>query len=133
MNTPVREGETIEGSRTMRNRPYPVLKCSEKSTLMGAANLSVDRNAEYVDVVTVRGVSLKRAATNRQGHKTPQRRCYEAVTKVVNKLRDRPELLERFDYRPPPRAEREPRADEVERLRASRGPLPAALESGEAR
>ena len=28
MNTPVREGETIEGSRTMRNRPYPVLKCS---------------------------------------------------------------------------------------------------------
>ena len=26
--TPVREGETIEGSRTMRNRPYPVLKCS---------------------------------------------------------------------------------------------------------
>ena len=30
MNTPVREGETIEGSRTMRNRPYPVLKCSRK-------------------------------------------------------------------------------------------------------
>ena len=28
MNIPVREGETIEGSRTMRNRPYPVLKCS---------------------------------------------------------------------------------------------------------
>ena len=28
MNTPVREGETIEGSRTMRKRPYPVLKCS---------------------------------------------------------------------------------------------------------
>ena len=28
MNTPVREGETIEGSRTMRNRPYPVLKCA---------------------------------------------------------------------------------------------------------
>ena len=28
MNTPVREGETIEGSRTMRNRPYQVLKCS---------------------------------------------------------------------------------------------------------
>jgi len=24
----LREGETIEGSRTMRNRPYPVLKCS---------------------------------------------------------------------------------------------------------
>ena len=31
MNTPVREGETIEGSRTTRNRPYPVLKCSTKS------------------------------------------------------------------------------------------------------
>jgi len=30
MNTPVREGETIEGSRTMRNRPYPVLKCSKE-------------------------------------------------------------------------------------------------------
>ena len=28
MNTPVRVGETIEGSRTMRNRPYQVLKCS---------------------------------------------------------------------------------------------------------
>ena len=26
---PVREGEPIEGSRTMRNRPYPVLKCSK--------------------------------------------------------------------------------------------------------
>ena len=39
MNTPVREGETIEGSRTMRNRPYPVLKCSTKpliqSTTLG--------------------------------------------------------------------------------------------------
>ena len=30
MNTPGREGETIEGSRTMRNRPYPVLKCSSR-------------------------------------------------------------------------------------------------------
>ena len=30
MNTPVRVGETIEGSRTMRNRPYQVLKCSIK-------------------------------------------------------------------------------------------------------
>ena len=30
MNTPVREGETIEGSRTMRNRHYPVLKGSSK-------------------------------------------------------------------------------------------------------
>ena len=26
----MREGETIEGPRTMRNRPYPVLKCSIK-------------------------------------------------------------------------------------------------------
>ena len=33
MNTPVREGETIEGSRTMRNRPYPVLKCSSAEEL----------------------------------------------------------------------------------------------------
>ena len=33
MNTPVREGETIEGSRTMRNRPYPVLKCSSTKQL----------------------------------------------------------------------------------------------------
>ena len=31
MNTPVREGETIEGSRTMRNRPYQVLKSQETS------------------------------------------------------------------------------------------------------
>ena len=30
MNIPVREGETIEGSRTTRNRPYPVLKCSKQ-------------------------------------------------------------------------------------------------------
>ena len=37
MNTPVREGETIEGSRTMRNRPYPasaqVLKKGEGGVL----------------------------------------------------------------------------------------------------
>ena len=33
MNTPVRVGETIEGSRTMRNRPYPVLKCSSAMAL----------------------------------------------------------------------------------------------------
>ena len=26
----MREGETIEGSRAMRNRPYPVLKCSHR-------------------------------------------------------------------------------------------------------
>ena len=32
MNTPVRVDETIEGSRTMRNRPYPVLKCSSTYT-----------------------------------------------------------------------------------------------------
>ena len=32
MNTAARprEGETIEGSRTMRNRPYPELKCSSR-------------------------------------------------------------------------------------------------------
>ena len=35
MNTPVREGETIEGSRTTRNRPYPVLKCSSTSYVRG--------------------------------------------------------------------------------------------------
>ena len=28
---PPTEGETIEGSRTMRNRPYPVLKCSSSN------------------------------------------------------------------------------------------------------
>ena len=33
MTTPVRVGETIEGSRTMRNRPYPVLKCSSAQVL----------------------------------------------------------------------------------------------------
>ena len=38
MNTPVREGETIEGSRTMRNRPYPVLKCSNH---VGNASLKI--------------------------------------------------------------------------------------------
>ena len=44
MNTPVREGETIEGSRTMRNRPYPVLKCSRprvEAALLWAAVESV--------------------------------------------------------------------------------------------
>ena len=35
MNTPVREGETIEGSRAMRNRPYPVLKCSSAQETKG--------------------------------------------------------------------------------------------------
>ena len=32
MCIPVREGETIEGSRTTRNRPYPVLKCSRMTS-----------------------------------------------------------------------------------------------------
>ena len=32
MNTPVREGEPIEMSRTMRNRPYPVWQCSKVLT-----------------------------------------------------------------------------------------------------
>ena len=50
MNIPVREGETIEGSRTTRNRPYPVLKCSSPSithTLMLCVrSLRFDRNLE---------------------------------------------------------------------------------------
>ena len=33
MSTPAREGETIEGSRTTRNRPYPVLKCSRSNSI----------------------------------------------------------------------------------------------------
>ena len=41
MSTPAREGETIEGSRTMRNRPYQVLKCSERlEHLLGFQNFS---------------------------------------------------------------------------------------------
>jgi len=40
MNIPVREGETIEGSRTTRNRPYPVLKCSSKKE-------TYDKNRRY--------------------------------------------------------------------------------------
>ena len=43
MNTPVREGETIEGSRTMRNRPYPVLKCSSAQVRVVAEPASVRR------------------------------------------------------------------------------------------
>jgi len=49
MNTPVREGETLEGSRTMRNRPYPVLKCSKRriSALQSrAAGISMKSNEE---------------------------------------------------------------------------------------
>ena len=44
MNTPVREGETIEGSRTTRNRPYPVLKCSRVT-----ANLEMCTLGWHVD------------------------------------------------------------------------------------
>ena len=45
MNTPVREGETIEGSRTMRNRPYPVLKYHAESTLSSAQVLKCSNTA----------------------------------------------------------------------------------------
>ena len=46
MNTPVREGETIEGSRTMRNRPYPVLKCSSAhQVLYSCAKRQAQRRA----------------------------------------------------------------------------------------
>ena len=47
MNTPVRVGETIEGSRTVRNRPYQVLKCSrrqEVTSLSAAYQLVVGRH-----------------------------------------------------------------------------------------
>ena len=54
------------------------------------------------------------------------RRCYEAVTAVVNKRQVQPELLASVDYSPPPPAERRPRADEVQRLAPTRGPQPAA-------
>ena len=43
MITPAREGETIEGSRTMRNRPYPVLKCSSFSIFASKAPAAAAR------------------------------------------------------------------------------------------
>ena len=43
MNTPVREGETIEGSRTTRNRPYPVLKCSSAQVLPHPAHSAEEK------------------------------------------------------------------------------------------
>ena len=43
MNTPVREGKTIEGSRTMRNRPYPVLKCSSRCAAAREPDLGAGR------------------------------------------------------------------------------------------
>ena len=72
MNTPVRVGETIEGSRTMRNRPYPVLKCSSKYSPVSAAftDLVIEKkNASYdygavsqTDLVIEKKMSLGRAA-----------------------------------------------------------------------
>ena len=43
MNTPVRVGETIEGSRTMRNRLYPVLKRSSWLCVSRLAGLGAER------------------------------------------------------------------------------------------
>ena len=47
MNTPVREGETIEGSRTMRNRPYQVLKqvlkCTNNKQFLYIGNRTISR------------------------------------------------------------------------------------------
>ena len=43
MNTPVREGETVEGSRTTRNRPYPVLKCSMRRPDLDVTDRRSDR------------------------------------------------------------------------------------------
>jgi len=49
MNTPVREGETIEGSRTMRNRPYPVLKCSSEAADCTPSAPSAPTSCEVTD------------------------------------------------------------------------------------
>ena len=47
MSTPAREGETIEGSRTMRNRPYPVLKCGATIFLLLVTAVPVQRDGRY--------------------------------------------------------------------------------------
>ena len=86
MNTPVREGETIEGSRTMRNRPYPVLKCSkgtpvptptvEVQVLETRVDLSNDMTGRDMLAVGVRNVVLARGMLDKlEGPKYAERRA----------------------------------------------------------
>ena len=60
MNTPVREGETIDGSRTMRNRPYQVLKCS---LLREAGALGVQSVTSHVTSSHSRAGELEHLST----------------------------------------------------------------------
>ena len=70
MNTPVRVGETIEGSRTMRNRPYPVLKCSINRAVISWGDWATTR-------LRADPAPLGRACSTQQ-HKTLLARCRRA-------------------------------------------------------
>ena len=63
MNTPVREGETIEGSRTTRNRPYPAFKCSTNPAIF----LRTWRHSAWI------GFSLRSSAGSFLRRKTSSR------------------------------------------------------------
>ena len=54
MSTPAREGETIEGSRTMRNRPYPVLKCSSNSYMCTGRRVKVRAGGDNAPAAATR-------------------------------------------------------------------------------
>ena len=69
MNTPVRVGETIEGSRTMRNRPYPVLKCSQalqvyKKTPCHDTRVNVYQNSFHAKQTKFNGQTFVRRQHN---------------------------------------------------------------------
>ena len=59
MNTPVRVGETIEGSRTMRNRPYQVLKCSKVRNKKEFKEKTAGPPTIFADATSVRSHDMR--------------------------------------------------------------------------
>ena len=55
-----REGETIEGSRTTRNRPYPVLKCSSTYSVLVCTRRAAPKKK-------LKNAKVGRSETNQSG------------------------------------------------------------------
>ena len=89
MNTPVREGETIEGSLTMRNRPYQVLKCSSPSV----ARRETSRQEEGRSGATG---NVRTPELLREGRICAVRTLSERCQNAVRTLSERPGLCQKM-------------------------------------
>ena len=83
MNIPVREGETIEGSRTTRNRPYPVLKCS-RSVVLAVAHPNPWASASfYLPSQSLADSRYNLHATSRSSHSRRSPSCRFILCRVA--------------------------------------------------